>query len=200
MWAADRAVAILALLLVCLVKAPSQSVAVNQLTRPSQSHPEGNEPPAEGAYYLSHNQWFRMERVLGTGEKTQHVASLFFAAFVPPQRVLILPGAEAPVKIYERRPTLVVKQSISSLPQGSDRDVAIVRVDKKRDHRELQVTSGKTPVTFKKTFPKERITPLTVRRISPTTFELMPQKDLTPGQYFLTFGTGKLGGYDFQIM
>ena len=195
MWAPVRFAAIL----VCLAIHPIESVAQNQPKYTSQARIPSAEPPAEGAYYRFQDQWVRMERLLSTGEKSKHVAALFAVPFFVPQRVLILPGVEAPIKIHEKRPTLLVKQTPSNVPQGSDRDVALVRVDKKRDHREMQVTSGNTPVTFKKTFPKDRTTPLSISRISPTTFEVTPKNDLSPGEYFLTFGTGRLGGYDFEI-
>jgi hypothetical protein len=124
--------------------------------------------------------------------------------FVPgltPQMVWTFRGAEAPVQITERRPVFYVKQNpaLADIPGRSMRDLIIVRFDKKKDHRELQTTSGGNMLTFKAGFSKDRMPDITTTRISESTFSVTPTQDLQPGEYFVTFGAMGSSGFDFGV-
>ena len=80
----------------------------------------------------------------------------------------------------------------------SERDIVIVRFGKKKDHRELQMTSGASVFTFKSGFSKEKTPDITVTRVSESVISITPKQDLVPGEYLLTYGIGA-GGYDFGI-
>jgi hypothetical protein len=110
---------------------------------------------------------------------------------------MILRGAEAPFKSEQRKPLFFVRQQ--SPTAGSARDVLIVRLNKKKDHRELVATSGSTIFNWDDKIPNDRIIPATVNAVADDAFTVIPQGDLVPGEYILTFGTGKDGGFDFQI-
>lgn len=123
--------------------------------------------------------------------------------FVPgltPQMVFTFRGAEAPVQIQEPRPVFYFKQSpyMVNVPGRSERDIVLVRFDRKKDHRELQMTSGGSMFNFKAGFSKEKTPDIFVNRISESVFTVMPQQDLPPGEYLLTFGLGA-SGFDFGI-
>ena len=80
----------------------------------------------------------------------------------------------------------------------SERDVVLVRFEKKKDHRELQSTSGATAFTFKAGFSREKTPDIVVKRVSESVFTVTPEQDLPPGEYLLTFGLGS-SGFDFGI-
>jgi hypothetical protein len=87
---------------------------------------------------------------------------------------------------------------MTNVPGHSERDIVLVRFDKKKDHRELQMTSGASVFTFKAGFSKEKTPDIVVNRISESVFTITPQQDLAPGEYLLTFGLGA-SGFDFGI-
>jgi hypothetical protein len=124
--------------------------------------------------------------------------------FVPgltPQMVYTFRGAHSPVQLPESKPTFYIRQDpyMANVPGHSERDIVIVRFDEKKDHRELQVTSGSSAFTFKSGFSKERTPDITTTHISDGDFTVVPVQDLSPGEYLLTFGGGGATGYDFGI-
>jgi hypothetical protein len=88
---------------------------------------------------------------------------------------------------------------MASVPGHSERDIVIVRFDTKKDHRELQVTSGSSAFTLKSGFSKERTPEITTTHISDSEFTVIPTQDLVIGEYLLTFGGSGAMGYDFGI-
>jgi hypothetical protein len=54
-------------------------------------------------------------------------------------------------------------------------------------------------LTFKSGLSKEKTPEIVVTRLSETTFKIVPSKDLQPAEYFLTFGSSAVSGYDFGI-
>jgi hypothetical protein len=80
----------------------------------------------------------------------------------------------------------------------SPRDLVLVRFDKKKDHRELQTTSGGNLFTFKSGFSKERAPDIEVTQVSETVFKVVPTSNLAPGEFMLTYYPGNIG-HDFGI-
>jgi hypothetical protein len=134
------------------------------------------------------------------GGGATHMAKMFVPGLTP-QVVWTFRGAEAPVQIFEPRPSFYIKQSpyLANVPGQSERDIVLVRFDKKKDHRELQTTSGGNVLTFKSGLSKEKTPDITVTRLSESTFKIVPNSDLQPAEYFLTFGSSGATGYDFGI-
>jgi hypothetical protein len=124
--------------------------------------------------------------------------------FVPgltPQMVWTFHGAESPIQIVERRPTFYIKElpSLANIAGRSERDLVIVRFDRKKDHRELQTTNGGNMFTFKAGLSKDRTPDITTTTVSEGLFTVTPKQDLPPGEYLLTFGAMGNSGYDFGI-
>ena len=88
---------------------------------------------------------------------------------------------------------------LSEVAGRTERDVVIVRFDKKKDHRELQTTSGGNMFTFKSGFSKERLPDITTSKIADGIFTVTPNQDLPPGEYLITFSSVGVNGYDFGI-
>ena len=168
----------------------------------SDSKTGGAELLAEGAYYKGLKGWVKLEQIRMAGGGAKHMGKMFVPGLTP-QFVWTFRGAEAPVQISEPKPTFYVKQALymANVAGHSERDIIIVRFDKKKDHRELQTTAGGSVFTFKAGFSKEKTPEIVVTHVSETIFAVTPKADLPPGQYLLTFGYGfsAMGGYDFGV-
>jgi hypothetical protein len=161
----------------------------------------GPELLAEGVYYKGPTGWVRLELLSMAGGGATHVAKMLVPGLTP-QVVWTFRGAEAPVQISDSKPSFYIKQSpyLVNVPGHSGRDIVMVRFDKKKDHRELQTTSGGNMLTFKSGLSKEKAPEITVTRLSDTLFRIEPNYDLQPAEYFLTFGATAASGYDFGII
>jgi hypothetical protein len=176
---------------------PQPSAAQGQA---AESKTEGVELLAEGAYYKGPRGWVRLEQAPMAGAGATKVGKMFVPGLTP-QMVFTFRGAEAPVQIADPRPTIYVRQSpyMANVAGHSERDIIIVRFDKKKDHRELQTTSGGSMFTFKAGFSKEKTPEVVVNHVSETIFSVTPKSDLPPGEYLLTFGLFGMGGFDFGV-
>lgn len=134
------------------------------------------------------------------GGGLKHVGKLFVPGPTP-QFVWTFRGAEAPIQILERRPIFYVKElpELTSIAGRSERDLVMVRFDKKRDHRELQTTNCGNMFTFKAGLSKDRTPDITIKVIAEGVFMVTPNQDLQPGEYLLTFSAMGFTGYDFGI-
>jgi hypothetical protein len=155
---------------------------------------------AEGTYFKSPEGMIKLQPLMMAGGGATHMGKMFVPGMTP-QIVHTFRGAEAPVQIQERKPVLYVKQSpyMTNIPGRSDRDIVLVRFDKKKDHRELQMTSGGSMFNFKAGFSKEKTPDIVVTRISESVFTVTPKDNLPPGEYMLTYGLGS-SGFDFGIV
>lgn len=99
-------------------------------------------------------------------------------------------GAEAPLRIEERRPTFYVRSN-------SGRGIILVRLEKKGDHRELQVLSDNfgSQTGLRE---KDRVE-ATVAPIADGIISLAPAKDLPNGEYLITFDEYGAVSFDFGI-
>lgn len=186
-----------------MMRAKDTSTALQQSTTQAGSDPKqaaGVGLLAEGAYYKGPNGWVKLEQIRMAGGGATHMAKMFVPGLTP-QLVWTFRGAEAPVDISEPRPAFYFKQSpyLTNIPGYSERDIVLVRFDKKKDHRELQTTSGGNMLTFKSGFSKEKTPDIVVTRLSETIFQVVPNNDLQPGQYLLTFSGTVSSGYDFGV-
>ena len=155
---------------------------------------------SDGFYYKSPEGWKQLQSISMAGGGAKHMGKMFVPGLTP-QIVWLYRGAEAPIQISERRPTFYVKElpAIATIAGRSERDLVIVRFDKKKDHRELQTTSGGSMFTFKAGLSKDRLPELTTKTVSDGIFMVRPTGDLKPGEYLLTFSAMGTGGYDFGI-
>lgn len=155
---------------------------------------------ADGFYYKAPESWQRLEPIMMSGGGAKHMGKMFVPGLTP-QVVWTFRGAAAPIQISEKRPTFYVKElpSLTNIAGRSGRDLVIVRFDKKKDHRELQVTNGGNMFTFKAGLSKDRVPDIQVKTISDGIFSVTPNEDLKPGEYLLTFEAMGGNGCDFGI-
>ncbi len=162
--------------------------------------PKDTQPSDDGFYYNGQHGWQKLQPISMAGGGLKHAGKMFVPGLTP-QMVWTYRGAEAPVRIPERRPIFCVKElaALASVAGRSERDLVIVRFDKKKDHRELQTTNGGNMFTFKAGLSKDRTPDITVNAVSDGVFIINPNQDLLPGEYLLTFSAMGTTGYDFGI-
>jgi hypothetical protein len=152
-----------------------------------------------GAYYWNGSEWTPMEQINMSGGGLKHVGKMFVPGLTP-QYVYTYRDARAPIQVKEAVPQFCYK--FVPLPPGtpyapSGRDVVIVRFDEKKDHRELQTTSGGNVFTFKSGMSKDRMPDLGVTMLDQGTFIITTKSPLSPGEYLFSGSTVGFSGYDF---
>jgi hypothetical protein len=147
---------------------------------------------APGMYVDRAGSLVRMEHAPMSGTATKGVAK---SVFLPasPSVVWDYTGAQAPIRV-SARPRLIYK--VSANQAISERDVVLVRMDQKSDHREIRVGKvGAWTSNVRTGFDK--LIPITVTR-SGDTIEITPTADLPAGEYYTTAGFSSRG-YDFGV-
>jgi hypothetical protein len=119
---------------------------------------QDSEPAQPGVYYKSPSGWVTLEEIRMSGAGATHMAKVLVPGLTP-QIVWTYRGAHAPVAV-----TGETVFCIRDVPAYGDRDALIVRFDAKKDHRELQTTSGGNAATFKSGFSAERTPDFVMQR------------------------------------
>ncbi len=166
----------------------------------SQDNHEDSVPPSDGVFYRDGKAWKPLQQLSMAGGGLKHVGKMFVPGLTP-QMVWTFRGSEAPIQIEDRRPTFYVREApvLENIAGRSERDLVIVRFDKKKDHRELQTTSGGNMFTYKAGFSKERLPEIEVKKVADGLFTVTPTQYLKAGEYMLTFSALGNSGYDFGI-
>src|ERR1700691_4265402 len=92
---------------------------------------------------------------------------------------------QAPVQIKEGMPLFCVKFIAvqSGTPYApSGRDIVVVRFDQKKDHREVQTTSGGNMFTFKAGLSKDRLPDIDLTALDTSTYLVSPKIALVGGE------------------
>jgi hypothetical protein len=137
----------------------------------------------------------KMEHVPFSGTGTKGVAKSVFVPGVGPSVVWNFAGAQAPIRVsvrprfvYQVRPN----QSIS------ERDIVLVRMDQKSDHREIRVAKvGAWTMNSRTGYDEKKLVAIAVTRKGDT-IEISPAADLDAGEYFVTAGFSPIG-FDFGV-
>jgi len=162
--------------------------------------PQDVQSLSDGFYYKTPQSWEKLEPLSMAGGGLKHAGKMFVPGLTP-QFVWTFRGAAAPVQIEDKRPTFYIKElpTLTTIAGRTERDLIIIRFDKKKDHRELQTTSGGNMFTFKSGISKERLPDIITKTVSDGIFTVTPSDDLKPGEYMVTFSALGNSGYDFGI-
>ena len=155
---------------------------------------------AEGTYYRKEKDFVRLQPLSMSGGGATHMGKLLVPGLTP-HMVWTFRGATAPVQIDDPIPSFYIKQNpqMMNIAGHSPRDLVLVRFDRKKDHRELQTTSGGNMFTFKAGFSKEKTPEIEVTQVSESIVMVRPKQKLPAGEYLLTYGLGA-SGFDFGIV
>jgi len=161
------------------------------------------QPSADGFYYKTPQGYQKLEALTIAGAGAKHAARAFVPGLMP-EMIYTYRGAEAPVQIMEKRPTFYIKQTplpaAMTIPGRSGRDLVILHLDVRKDHRELQISNG--TIDYKVGISKDRMPDITTKTLADGVFVVTPSEDLKPGQYMVTFASfASMGysGFDFGI-
>jgi hypothetical protein len=152
-----------------------------------------------GTYLWNGTAWTTMEVVKMAGGGAKHMGKMLVPGLTP-QMVWTFRDANSPVHLENGKPTFCVKfypfpPGLAYAPSG--RDIVIARFDEKKDHRELQTTSGGNAFTFKAGLGKDRMPDIDVTSLDASTFIVTPKDSLRPGEYLISTSTMGTSGYDF---
>ncbi len=104
-----------------------------------------------GAYFWTGSAWQPLQRTAQAGGGLKHVGKMFMPGLTP-QMVWTFRDAQAPVQVADGKPLLCFKfmPGLENTPYApSGRDLVVIKFDEKKDHRELQTSSGGNVFTFK---------------------------------------------------
>jgi len=153
-----------------------------------------------GIYIQNANKWDKLYLANTAGAKTAGIAKNSLSLGIARKRFeLTYRDVEAPVRTLNPKPVF----RIVGPSQTAPRDIVVVRLQQRRDHRELQVggESDWTGTSFG--YPPDATTSVEVQQ-DETGMTLTPKADLKPGEYILFASTPTAlpigyGGYDFSV-
>jgi hypothetical protein len=153
-------------------------------------------PNTPGMYYSSPSGPTRIELATNSGFKTTGVAKSAFSYGIVKAKGKWLygnPGAIA--QLSDQRPVFTMISQIDVSTQA----IALVRFDVKKDHREAQYFEYGLWTGAKE--QNKDVIPVTVTRIANSNnLSIVPQTDLSAGEYLLITDAGKgSDGYDFGV-
>jgi hypothetical protein len=157
-------------------------------------------PTENGTYLQAPTHWDNLYVAGVSGIRTSGAAKTMFTYGVASMKsVLVFRDATAPVKTSTVRPVFRIIGNTT----GAPRDIVIVQLQQKRDHRELQVGKANVYSGMKYEYPAEDVTKLDVTDTDQYRI-VRPQVPLKPGEYILFTGSPSpmpngYGGYDFSV-
>lgn len=167
-------------------------------TTPTDAQKEQAAKLSAGTYWWNADHWAAMGQLSFAGAGMKHAAKIFVPGLTP-QIVYTFRGATAPVQLGTD-PVFCTKlyAAPAATPYSPTfRDITIARFDEKKDHRELQITSGGNFVTFKSGVSKERLIEVELTQMDDVTAIFAPKLRLKDGEYIISASTIGLSGYDF---
>jgi hypothetical protein len=165
------------------------TVALYQL---SVAQAQIEEPPNPGVYVRGVDGWESAEPIRAVDGTERLTRTVLHGQ--PPQDVWLFRNPHASIKILGKSVQLFVRD----LPNFGERDVLIVKLDVKRDHRELRTTSGGNLSTFKSGLSRKNAPKFETRKITDHTYSIILREPLPPGEYMITIAPG-MRGYDFAV-
>ncbi len=195
------------LLFVGLASLVSQLPAQNRSckTQPDQVSAStwGAVPPPPGdmivAFYENCTVMVGLNHVYADSEKLIHR----WRSFIPWMSsgiVSVFPFSDAIQSLPSRTPLLYVGHIAAWLGAEPDaRWVHMVRADRKRNSRVVQITSGWSAFSFHPGFTAHEEIPLKFHVLSDTVYTIEPERPLENGEYLVIFGPSALSGFEFQI-
>src|SRR5712692_2326144 len=179
-----------------------QSPAPNDAASPKPDPKEAASKLQPGTYLWTDDSWKPMQQLNMSGGGPKHMAKMFVPGLTP-QMVWTFRESQAPVQIRDGKPLFCVK--FITIQPGtpyapSGRDLVIIRFDQKKDHRELQTTSGGNVFTFKGGLSKDRMPDIQVDGLDSSTYLVSPKESLTAGEYLLSASSMGISGYDFGFL
>jgi hypothetical protein len=151
-------------------------------------------PAAPGVYCRQGDlPWTKMESATVSDMKTKGIDTFIRTdGYMNLSMTIIYAGSRAPLQIAAPRPAFYVRGA------GVAKDAVIAQLSRAKDSRTLQTASSAGGVDNKLGVKKSELRNSTVTVYADDSFSILPDEDLTPGEYILLFGNANTG-YDFGI-
>jgi hypothetical protein len=148
-----------------------------------------------GVYYKEGDRWVRLSAVSAIVRPKGLGAALLTGGLTGVRTAHMFPGAQAAIKITERRPVFHI-QGYDLAEQG----ISIVRLSRKGDSREV-ANGFVSPFALKVGYKQSDLRKVAVTRLTNDLVSATPESDLEAGEYLLVLGrTSEAdGGFDFSI-
>jgi hypothetical protein len=156
----------------------------------------GGLPSEPGVYHMLDTGWLRLNEVLPSDLSNRGVAAALLTGGLSGIRVVqIYRDAESNLRVQERKPTFYVRGF-----GLADRDARILRLTKKKKHREVQVASVNA-FNPKHGYRERDAHEVVIERISDTLIKVTSASELEPGEYLLQLSRSDFsdGGYEFSV-
>ena len=152
-----------------------------------------DEPPSSGVYIKDSTGWKNLEQIRWVSGETSQEGKALLPGLPPQLFVWTFRDAHAPVQVNGGSAQFFIRDASGF----NDHDVLVVKLEVKKDHRELQNTGGDF-LTFKSGFSKDRAPEFQIHKVSDHTFSITPKEPLVPGEYMITISPG-VNGYGVSV-
>jgi hypothetical protein len=157
------------------------------------SSPGDSIPGEPGVYYKTPDGWIRLEQVSPSAVEPKGVGTALLTFGLSGARLIhAYSGTQSHLQIRERKPTFYVRGFVVS-----EQDGRIVRLEKKKDHREILAASI-TVFNPKAGYSEHDADEVVASRVSSDVVAITPRTELKTGEYLLSFTRLELS-YDFGI-
>jgi len=159
------------------------------------------QPTADGVYLQNGNHLDKLYVASTSGVRSSGAAKVAFSYGIASIKVVLeYRDATAPVKTSLARPIFHVLGNMSTAP----RDIVIVHLQQKKDHRELQTAKANAYSGMKMEYSPADVTEVDVMDSEKERI-ITPKADLKPGEYIIFTGSPSpmpsgYGGYDFSVV
>jgi hypothetical protein len=162
-----------------------------------QAQPNPTHFDSAGMYYWTSTGWSKLDLLQYNGTAVKGAEKAIFG--VGPNGVWLFPDSHAPAQLTERGPVFYLKRNPDNPRPFSARSLAIVRLESKKDHREIKILSiSGFWGTAKAGYDEKKVTATVVKQIADDLYSIAPARELEPGEYMLVSGFSPIG-YDFGI-
>lgn len=154
------------------------------------------EPPAEpGIYYKNGTEWLRLMETLARPEVRGTERFMLTFGFSEVRSFLVYSGASANLQVPEQKPEFYVRGFLVS-----EQDVQIIRLEKRKDHRQAQISSF-SRIYWKTGYKENDLHRVMVTRVSNSVYKIAPASELPQGEYVLQLYASDVDsrGYEFGI-
>jgi hypothetical protein len=175
----------------CLVLLPQ---AGSQAQGSKQAPPPSDLPAEAGVYWKQDGgRWVKLERAVLADTKNRGMGRFLETDGLSNLKTtVVFRGAQASARTPDRRPIFHVRET------GSAAHALIVRLKRKKENREAEVSSWEAGIRNQQGFNRGQIHQVITSEATRSYFTITPVSDLEEGEYLLVLGDVD-GGFDFGI-
>jgi hypothetical protein len=153
-------------------------------------------PSEPGVYHRADSGWVRLRETAPSSVSNRGVGAALLTGGISGVRVVhIYSEPESGVRLSGQRPSFYVRGY-----GVADRDAHVLRLAKKKRHREVQIASV-SPFNPRHGHRGRDIHKVEIERVSDTIIRITPAAELEPGEYLLLMSKSESadGGYEFSV-